>query len=155
MTLLDNAGNEILRFGTWGNQDSRGGLPGDAVPVTGIPLACPDSVDAILLATGIVDGGRLQGWRVERLLHGSLGVGGQLYEKTQLARSDDRPLTCTWLQTTSALVLPAILRTESPTLILGLAFTRMSDEEQAALHKRHPRGGRGERILEPPAAATP
>ena len=40
-------------------------------------------------------------------------------------------------------------------LILGLAFTRMSDEEQAALHKRHPRGGRGERILEPPAAATP
>ena len=46
VTLLDNAGNEILRFGTWGNQDSRGGLPGDAVPVTGIPLACPDSVDA-------------------------------------------------------------------------------------------------------------
>jgi len=46
VTLLDNAGNQILRFGTWGNQDSRGGLLGDAVPIIGIPLACPDSVDS-------------------------------------------------------------------------------------------------------------
>ena len=44
--VIDNEGNEILRFGTYGNRDSMGGLEGDLVPTKGIPLACPNSVDA-------------------------------------------------------------------------------------------------------------
>jgi len=44
--VIDNEGNEIVRFGTWGNRDSMGGLPGDLVPTKGIPLAWPNSVDA-------------------------------------------------------------------------------------------------------------
>lgn len=46
VTLMDNAGNEILHFGTWGNRDSIGGLPGDLVPTKGIPMGLPNSVDA-------------------------------------------------------------------------------------------------------------
>lgn len=46
VSIIDNAGNEILHFGTYGNRDSMGGLPGDRVPTKGIPLAFPNSVDA-------------------------------------------------------------------------------------------------------------
>lgn len=44
VSLIDNAGNEILHFGTWGNRDSTGGLPGDLVPTADIPMALPNSV---------------------------------------------------------------------------------------------------------------
>ncbi|MER3417420.1 MAG: hypothetical protein C4346_01975 [Chloroflexota bacterium] len=44
ITVIDNAGNEILSFGTYGNRDSMGGLPGDLVPTKGIPLGFPNSV---------------------------------------------------------------------------------------------------------------
>jgi DNA-binding beta-propeller fold protein YncE len=46
VTLIDNAGNEILRFGTYGNRDSMGGLEGDPVPTRDVPMAWPSSVDA-------------------------------------------------------------------------------------------------------------
>ena len=46
VTVMDNAGNEILHFGTYGNRDSMGGLPGDKIPTKGIPLAFPNSVGA-------------------------------------------------------------------------------------------------------------
>ncbi len=46
VSVIDNAGNRVLRFGTWGNRDSLGGLPGDLVPTTDIPLAWPNSVEA-------------------------------------------------------------------------------------------------------------
>lgn len=46
VAVVDNAGNEILHFGTYGNRDSRGGLPGDLVPTQGIPMGFPNSVDA-------------------------------------------------------------------------------------------------------------
>lgn len=46
VAVMDNAGNEILRFGTYGNRDSMGGLPGDLVPTVGIPLGFPNSVGA-------------------------------------------------------------------------------------------------------------
>lgn len=46
VAVIDNAGNEILHFGTYGNRDSTGGLPGELVPVKGVPLAFPNSVDA-------------------------------------------------------------------------------------------------------------
>lgn len=46
VTVIDNAGNEILHFGTYGNRDSMGGLPGDIVPTKGVPLGFPNSVDA-------------------------------------------------------------------------------------------------------------
>jgi hypothetical protein len=39
VTVLDNAGNEILRFGGYGNHDSQG--PGSAVPAPAIPLGYP------------------------------------------------------------------------------------------------------------------
>jgi hypothetical protein len=42
--VIDNAGNPILRFGTYGNRDSTGGLEGDLAPTQGIPLACPKGV---------------------------------------------------------------------------------------------------------------
>ncbi|MFO1043651.1 MAG: hypothetical protein U0941_17855 [Planctomycetaceae bacterium] len=44
--VIDNEGNRIMAFGTWGNRDSLGGLPGDLVPTADIPLAWPNSVDA-------------------------------------------------------------------------------------------------------------
>jgi len=46
VSVIDNEGNAILRFGTYGNRDSTGGLPGDLVPTKNIPLAWPNSVDA-------------------------------------------------------------------------------------------------------------
>ncbi len=46
VTVMDNAGNEILHFGTYGNRDSMGGLPGDLAPTKDIPLGFPNSVDA-------------------------------------------------------------------------------------------------------------
>jgi hypothetical protein len=46
VSVMDNAGNEILHFGTYGNRDSMGGLPGDLIPTKGIPLAFPNSVGA-------------------------------------------------------------------------------------------------------------
>ncbi len=46
VTVMDNSGNEILHFGTYGNRDSMGGLAGDRVPTQGIPLAFPNSVEA-------------------------------------------------------------------------------------------------------------
>ncbi|HUS92218.1 MAG TPA: hypothetical protein VM695_10235, partial [Phycisphaerae bacterium] len=44
--VVDNAGNEILRFGTYGNRDSTGGLAGDKVPTPDIPMGLPNSVQA-------------------------------------------------------------------------------------------------------------
>ncbi len=44
--VIDNAGQEVLSFGTWGNRDSMGGLPGDLVPTKDIPMAYPNAVDA-------------------------------------------------------------------------------------------------------------
>lgn len=46
VSVIDNNGNNILTFGTYGNRDSLGGLPGDLVPTNDIPLAYPNSVDA-------------------------------------------------------------------------------------------------------------
>lgn len=46
VSVMDNEGNGILRFGTYGNRDSMGGLEGDLVPTQDIPLAWPNSVDA-------------------------------------------------------------------------------------------------------------
>lgn len=45
VAVIDNGGNEILAFGTYGNRDSRGGLEGDLVPMSDVPLAWPNSVD--------------------------------------------------------------------------------------------------------------
>jgi DNA-binding beta-propeller fold protein YncE len=46
VSVIDNSGNEVLRFGTWGNRDSMAGLPGDRVPTKDVPMAYPNSVDA-------------------------------------------------------------------------------------------------------------
>jgi hypothetical protein len=46
VSVIDNEGNRILAFGTYGNRDSLGGLPGDLVPTKDIPTAWPNSVDA-------------------------------------------------------------------------------------------------------------
>ncbi|MFO7900369.1 MAG: hypothetical protein R6V58_15075, partial [Planctomycetota bacterium] len=46
VSVIDNAGNTILRFGTYGNRDSMCGLEGDIVPTKGVPMAWPNSVDA-------------------------------------------------------------------------------------------------------------
>jgi hypothetical protein len=43
--VIDNEGNRILAFGTYGNRDSLGGLPGDLVPTKDVPMAWPNSVD--------------------------------------------------------------------------------------------------------------
>jgi len=43
--VIDNQGNRILSFGTWGNRDSMGGLEGDLVPTKDVPMTCPTSVD--------------------------------------------------------------------------------------------------------------
>ncbi|MEZ6142877.1 MAG: SMP-30/gluconolactonase/LRE family protein [Zavarzinella sp.] len=44
--IIDNEGNRILSFGTWGNRDSLAGLPGDLVPTKDVPMAWPNSVAA-------------------------------------------------------------------------------------------------------------
>jgi len=46
VSVMDNAGNGIVRFGTWGNRDSTGGLPGEVVPTRDIPMGLPNSVAA-------------------------------------------------------------------------------------------------------------
>ncbi len=46
VSVIDNEGNAIVSFGTWGNRDSMGGLKGELVPTRDIPLAFPNSVDA-------------------------------------------------------------------------------------------------------------
>lgn len=46
VSVIDNEGNPILSFGTYGNRDSMGGLPGDLVPTGDIPMAWPNSVDS-------------------------------------------------------------------------------------------------------------
>jgi hypothetical protein len=46
VSVIDNEGNSVLSFGTWGNRDSMGGLEGDLVPTKDIPMAWPNSVDA-------------------------------------------------------------------------------------------------------------
>ncbi len=46
VSIMDNEGNAILSFGTYGNRDSTGGLPGDLVPTSDVPMAWPNSVDA-------------------------------------------------------------------------------------------------------------
>lgn len=45
VSVIDNEGNAILAFGTYGNRDSLGGLTGDLVPTKDIPLAWPNCVD--------------------------------------------------------------------------------------------------------------
>jgi hypothetical protein len=64
VTLIDNAGNEILRFGTYGNPDSKGGLPGEQVPTIDIPLAYGHTVD---ISDDFVYVGDLNNNRVLRL----------------------------------------------------------------------------------------
>ncbi len=64
VTLIDNAGNEILRFGTYGNPDSKGGLPGEQVPTGDIPLAYAHTVD---LSDDYIYVGDLNNNRVLRL----------------------------------------------------------------------------------------
>lgn len=44
--VVDNEGNQVLEFGTWGNRDSLAGLAGDLAPTNDIPLAWPNSVQA-------------------------------------------------------------------------------------------------------------
>ncbi len=46
VSVVDNEGNPVLAFGTYGNRDSMGGLEGDLVPTKGVPMAWPNSVDA-------------------------------------------------------------------------------------------------------------
>jgi hypothetical protein len=46
VSVIDNEGNPVLSFGTYGNRDSTGGLKGDLVPTKGVPMAWPNSVDA-------------------------------------------------------------------------------------------------------------
>ena len=46
VSVIDNEGNPVLAFGTYGNRDSMGGLAGDLVPTKDIPMAWPNSVDA-------------------------------------------------------------------------------------------------------------
>jgi DNA-binding beta-propeller fold protein YncE len=46
VSVIDNQGNPVVSFGTYGNRDSLGGLPGDLVPTPDIPMAWPNSVDA-------------------------------------------------------------------------------------------------------------
>jgi hypothetical protein len=46
VSVIDNEGNPILTFGSYGNRDSMGGLRGDLVPTRELPMAWPNSVDA-------------------------------------------------------------------------------------------------------------
>ena len=46
VSVIDNEGNAILAFGTYGNRDSMGGLSGDLVPTKDVPMVWPNSVDA-------------------------------------------------------------------------------------------------------------
>ena len=44
VSIMDNEGNQILQFGSWGNRDSMGSLSSDATGNEDIPLAYPSSV---------------------------------------------------------------------------------------------------------------
>ncbi len=46
VSVIDNAGNAVHSLGTYGNRDSLGGLAGDLVPTSDVPLAWPSAVDA-------------------------------------------------------------------------------------------------------------
>jgi len=46
VSVIDNEGNPVLSFGTYGNRDSMGGLKGDLVPTKDAPMILPNSVDA-------------------------------------------------------------------------------------------------------------
>jgi len=46
VSVIDNEGNLVLHFGTYGNRDSMGGLKDDLVPTKDVPTAWPNSVDA-------------------------------------------------------------------------------------------------------------
>jgi len=46
VSVIDNEGNGLLRFGAYGNRDSMGGLDGDLVPTKDLPVAWPNCVDA-------------------------------------------------------------------------------------------------------------
>ena len=67
VAVMDNAGNEILHFGTYGNRDSMGGLDGDLVPTKGIPLAFPNSVVATDNYIYVADMVNLRLLRVKKL----------------------------------------------------------------------------------------
>jgi hypothetical protein len=51
--IVDNAGNEIARFGHYGNADSAG--PGSAIPTPAIPLGWPEAVGASYKAVYVAD----------------------------------------------------------------------------------------------------
>lgn len=46
VSVIDNEGNAILAFGTYGNRDSMGGLKGERVSTGDVPMAYPNCVDA-------------------------------------------------------------------------------------------------------------
>jgi hypothetical protein len=46
VSVIDNEGNLVLAFGTYGNRDSTGGLESDLVPTKDVPMAWPNCVDA-------------------------------------------------------------------------------------------------------------
>ena len=46
VSVIDNEGNDIFHFGTYGNRDSMGCLKGDLVPTKDVPMILPNSVDA-------------------------------------------------------------------------------------------------------------
>ncbi len=61
--LVDGAGNEILRFGAYGNQDSLGA--GSAQPVPAIPMYYPIAVDSLLPYVYVADYGNRRVVRVK------------------------------------------------------------------------------------------
>jgi hypothetical protein len=73
--VIDNQGNEILSFGTYGNRDSMGGLPGDLIPTRDIPMAHPNSVDT---SEGYIYVGDLVNCRLLRIK--------KTYARTETAR---------------------------------------------------------------------
>lgn len=164
--VLDNWGN--IRFGPladsphaqalrvqWHDGSESLGLLLDPPAGQDLVLRQPgSSADAVLLAIAVVEQGVVRSWRVERQLYGSLDTSRRFWEKTELARSDAHPLTCTWGQTDLRLLQSITMRTDRPTLILGLAFVQMTNDERTALRKRHLEGGRGERIIAAPDATV-
>jgi hypothetical protein len=53
--VLDNAGNEILKFGHYGNADSRGEKEGSPITTPAIPLGWPEAVGASNKAVYVAD----------------------------------------------------------------------------------------------------
>ena len=62
--VVDNTGNEILRFGSYGNFDSRG--PGSAVPAPAIPLAYPTAVKTSFRHIYVADSANRRVVRVDK-----------------------------------------------------------------------------------------